>query len=285
MLAPGTSTLDGYERRSSGGHAPSLPRRARSRRLRAAGVPDSEPFDSSSDRIERDRRARAREGVPRAPRLPRSPNAQPAPKVTASLVLPRSCGHPTRLAMREVFMAAKKQKRRAFAPEYKVEVVALFQRGDRTPGQVARDLELTETSVRAWARQAEVDAGKGGGAGALTTTEREQLAALRRENEICMTSTRARSRGPIMTGRARCTSASTSVRAAGTRTAGRVAPETGRPSAPSSSTQNATTSHRRRAVARALEGIRKSGKATSALTLTVTGRIALRTNSRSLGDP
>lgn len=79
-------------------------------------------------------------------------------------------------------MAAKKQKRRTFAPEYKAEVVALVQKGDRTAGQVARDLELTETSVRAWVRQAEVDAGKGG-AGALTTTEREELAALRRENK------------------------------------------------------------------------------------------------------
>ena len=80
-------------------------------------------------------------------------------------------------------MAAKKKKRRTFASEYKAEVVALVQKGDRTAGQVARDLELTETSVRAWVRQAEVDAGKGGGAGALTTTEREELAALRRENK------------------------------------------------------------------------------------------------------
>ncbi len=79
-------------------------------------------------------------------------------------------------------MAARK-KRRSFTPEYKAEVVALVQKGGKTPGQVARDLELTETSVRAWVRQAEVDAGSGGAAGALTTTEREELAALRRENK------------------------------------------------------------------------------------------------------
>ena len=36
--------------------------------------------------------------------------------------------------------------------------------------------------MRAWVRQAEVDGGKGG-AGALTTSEREELAALRRENK------------------------------------------------------------------------------------------------------
>ena len=76
-------------------------------------------------------------------------------------------------------MAARK-KRRSFTPEYKAEVVALVQNGGKTPGQVARDLELTETSVRAWVRQAEVDAGKGG-SGALTTAEREELAALKRE--------------------------------------------------------------------------------------------------------
>src|SRR3954470_9409519 len=76
-----------------------------------------------------------------------------------------------------------RRKRRAFTPEYKAEVVRLVAAGDRTPGQVARDLELTETSVRAWVRQADIDAGKGkhAAAGALTTNEREELAALKRE--------------------------------------------------------------------------------------------------------
>jgi transposase len=79
-------------------------------------------------------------------------------------------------------MAAAKKKRRRFTPEYKAEVVALVRKGGKTAGQVARDLELTETSVRAWVRQAEIDDGKGP-AGALTTAEREELAALRRENK------------------------------------------------------------------------------------------------------
>ena len=76
-----------------------------------------------------------------------------------------------------------KRKRRTFTPEYKAEVVRLVAAGDRTAGQVARDLELTETSVRAWVRQSEIDSGKGKGAaaGALTTAEREELAALKRE--------------------------------------------------------------------------------------------------------
>ncbi|MGC4950883.1 hypothetical protein ACLQ2N_32415 [Streptomyces sp. DT224] len=46
-------------------------------------------------------------------------------------------------------------------------------------GQVAKDFELTETAVRDWVKQAEVDAGERNG---LTSGEREELAALRREN-------------------------------------------------------------------------------------------------------
>ena len=76
-------------------------------------------------------------------------------------------------------MAAKK-KRRHFTPEYKAEVVALFRKSGKTAGEVARDLDLTETSVRAWIRQAEIDEGKGP-PGALTSSEREELFALKRE--------------------------------------------------------------------------------------------------------
>jgi transposase len=74
-----------------------------------------------------------------------------------------------------------KRPRRAFTPEFKAEVVELCQRGDRSIGQVARDLDLTETSVREWVRQADVDAGRREG---LTTEERAELARLRRENRI-----------------------------------------------------------------------------------------------------
>ena len=71
-------------------------------------------------------------------------------------------------------MATKKKKRRHFTPEYKSEVVQLVQTGGKTAGQVARDLDQTETSVRAWVRQAEIDDGKGP-TGALTTAEREEF--------------------------------------------------------------------------------------------------------------
>jgi transposase-like protein len=76
-------------------------------------------------------------------------------------------------------MGAKKTRRR-FTPEYKAEVVTLVRKSGKTAGHVARDLDLTETSVRAWLKQADIDDGKGP-AGALTTAEREELAALKRE--------------------------------------------------------------------------------------------------------
>jgi transposase len=45
---------------------------------------------------------------------------------------------------------------------------------------VARDLDLTETAVRAWVKKAQEGQGAGGD-GALTMSEREELAALKRE--------------------------------------------------------------------------------------------------------
>ena len=71
------------------------------------------------------------------------------------------------------------RRRRSFTPEFKAEIVDACRRGDRSIGQVARDFDLTETAVRSWVKQADVDAGRQDG---LTTEEREELGALRREN-------------------------------------------------------------------------------------------------------
>ncbi len=57
----------------------------------------------------------------------------------------------------------------------------MIRSGSRSVGAVAKDLDLSETAVRRWLNQTEVDSG-GGGAGALTTAEREELVRLRREN-------------------------------------------------------------------------------------------------------
>ena len=72
-----------------------------------------------------------------------------------------------------------KRKRRSFTKEYKAEVVELIRKSGKSVGAVARELDLTETAVRRWVQRAEVDSGEGP-AGALTTAEREELAALRK---------------------------------------------------------------------------------------------------------
>jgi transposase len=71
------------------------------------------------------------------------------------------------------------RQRRAFTDQYKADVVALCRTSGKAIGQVCRDLDLTETAVRRWVAQAEVDDGKREG---LTSTEREELARLRKEN-------------------------------------------------------------------------------------------------------
>ena len=72
-----------------------------------------------------------------------------------------------------------KRKRRSFTKEYRAEVVRLIRKSGKTVGAVSRELGLTETAVRRWVEQAEIDSG-GGPAGALTTAEREELAQLRK---------------------------------------------------------------------------------------------------------
>ena len=79
----------------------------------------------------------------------------------------------------ETMERKKPRPRRSFTPEFKAEIVELCRRGDRSIGQVARDFDLTETNVRTWVKQAEIDQGERPG---LTTEEREELTRLRREN-------------------------------------------------------------------------------------------------------
>jgi transposase len=69
--------------------------------------------------------------------------------------------------------------RRFFSPEYKAEVVELIRSTGKTTGQVARELDLTETAVREWVKRADLDAGRR--SDGLTTVEREELRRLRRE--------------------------------------------------------------------------------------------------------
>jgi transposase len=73
----------------------------------------------------------------------------------------------------------KPRPRRSFTAEFKADIVERCRRGDRSIGEVARDFDLTETAVREWVKQAEIDAGERAG---LTSDEREELTALRRDN-------------------------------------------------------------------------------------------------------
>lgn len=72
-----------------------------------------------------------------------------------------------------------RRERRSFTPEQKADAVRLVREVGNL-AKVARDLDLTETALRNWMKQAEIDEGKGS-EGALTTEEKEELRRLRRE--------------------------------------------------------------------------------------------------------
>ena len=78
-------------------------------------------------------------------------------------------------------MEQQRRPRRSFPDEYKVEVIDLYRSSGRSIAAVARDLDLSETAVRRWVNQAEVDAGRRDG---LSTAEREELARLRKEVRV-----------------------------------------------------------------------------------------------------
>lgn len=74
-----------------------------------------------------------------------------------------------------------KRPKRTFTPEYRAEVVALYRTTEKSVAEIARELDLTASAVSRWITQAGVDTGERAG---LTTTEREELAYLRKENRI-----------------------------------------------------------------------------------------------------
>src|SRR6187200_3052027 len=78
-------------------------------------------------------------------------------------------------------MADRKAKRtrRSFTDEYKASAVRLVLDEDQTVAAAARDLGLTESSLRNWVEQARADRtqGKTG----LTAAERDELTRLRKD--------------------------------------------------------------------------------------------------------
>src|SRR6266849_3960670 len=74
-----------------------------------------------------------------------------------------------------------KRKRRAFTKEFKAQAARIVRERGKSVTAVARELDLTETALRSWVGEGEIDAGQGP-AGALTTEELEELGRLRSEN-------------------------------------------------------------------------------------------------------
>ena len=65
-----------------------------------------------------------------------------------------------------------------YPDEFRREAVNLLRRGDRTVPELARDLGVSEQSLRNWSRQLDVDEGKRDG---LSSEERDELRRLRKE--------------------------------------------------------------------------------------------------------
>jgi transposase len=67
-----------------------------------------------------------------------------------------------------------------YSPEFRERAVRLARESDRPISAVARDLDVHPETLRVWVRQDE--ANDGTRSDRLTTAEREELSALRREN-------------------------------------------------------------------------------------------------------
>ena len=70
--------------------------------------------------------------------------------------------------------------RRPYPAEFRAEMIRLVRAG-RTPGELSREFEPSDQTIRNWVNQADVDEGRREG---LTTAERDELRRLRRENRI-----------------------------------------------------------------------------------------------------
>lgn len=77
---------------------------------------------------------------------------------------------------------AGRRARRQFTEEFRSGAVRLVLEEDKTVGAVARELDLTPSSLAKWVEQARAD--RSHGKTGLTTVEREELTRLRKELRI-----------------------------------------------------------------------------------------------------
>src|SRR5215207_1475188 len=73
----------------------------------------------------------------------------------------------------------RRRARRRFDDDFKAQAVRLVLDEGQSAGAVARDLDLTETALRAWVHRARANRTKG--RTGLTPAEREELSQLRKE--------------------------------------------------------------------------------------------------------
>jgi transposase len=69
---------------------------------------------------------------------------------------------------------------RPYPKEFREGALQLVREGERSIVQIARDLGIAESCLRRWIKQAELDTGRRDDG--LTSSEREELRRLRREN-------------------------------------------------------------------------------------------------------
>jgi transposase len=70
--------------------------------------------------------------------------------------------------------------RRVFTDEQKAEAVRIVHQSGKPVSQVAKEMGLTESALRKWIKQSQVDC-QSNPQGQLTSAERKELAELRRE--------------------------------------------------------------------------------------------------------
>src|SRR4051812_47299483 len=73
----------------------------------------------------------------------------------------------------------ERRKRRKFSAEFKAEAVRLVVEQNRSINSVAKSLDIADSVLGEWVRQAKVDAGRGSKS-KLTTVEKQELTELRR---------------------------------------------------------------------------------------------------------
>ena len=70
---------------------------------------------------------------------------------------------------------------RAHPPEFRQRAIELARLGEKPVSQIAEDLGISDSCLRSWVKQADIDDGKRGD---LTTEERSELVQLRRELRV-----------------------------------------------------------------------------------------------------